>query len=382
MSSPFTYKIFQHTAELPESWELITKKNIFLSKAYLEVLETAPPRNMCCFYIGLFNEEKLIGIALAQCLDLNQLQSFGERDRCLKTQIRNFVFKRFASHVLFIGNNMLTGQNAFAFLDGIPIQEALGTLNIAVKHLKTQLKGEKRQIHLTSIKDFNPNDIKLFETPEYSKHYVFTTQPNMIFSIKPNWYDEDDYVAALIKKYRDQYKRARKKIIGIEKRKMNLEAIVAQEDLIYELYYHVAKNAPFNTFFLPKNHFSVFKEKLKGDFLFYGYFENGKMIGFNTLIKNGNNLDTYFLGYDDTVQKQKLLYLNMLYDMIGYAIGKKYDHISFGRTALEIKSSVGAKPNEMFGLIEHSDRLINSIMSVIFPYLEPEMQWHERNPFL
>ena len=41
--------------------------------------------------------------------------NFGERDKCLKTSIRNFVFKNFASHVLFIGNNMITGQNGYSF---------------------------------------------------------------------------------------------------------------------------------------------------------------------------------------------------------------------------------------------------------------------------
>jgi hypothetical protein len=27
-------------------------------------------------------------------------------------------------------------------------------------------------------------------------------------------------------------------------------------------------------------------------------------------------MDTYFLGYDDSIQREKMLYLNMLYDMI------------------------------------------------------------------
>jgi hypothetical protein len=32
-------------------------------------------------------------------------------------------------------------------------------------------------------------------------------------------------------------------------------------------------------------------------------------------------MDTYFLGYDD-IQREKMLYLNMLYDMIAYSINK------------------------------------------------------------
>ena len=92
-------------------------------------------------------------------------------------------------------------------------------------------------------------------------------------------------------------------------------------------------------------------------------------------------MDTYFLGYDDNIQKEKMLYLNMLYDMLAYSINKGFKKIIFARTALEIKSSVGARPIKMFGLIEHSNSFLNKNMSRIFRYLEPETVWKERNPF-
>jgi hypothetical protein len=162
---------------------------------------------------------------------------------------------------------------------------------------------------------------------------------------------------------------------------MHLDDIIHYEETIYDLYFHVAKNAPINSFLLAKNHFRVFKEILKDQFLFYGYFLEGELIGFNTLIKNGNALDTYFLGYDSRLQSEKMLYLNMLYDMIAYSIHKGYETVIFARTALEIKSSVGAKPIKMYGFVEHSNPLLNRFMEPIFKYLEPEMHWHERNPF-
>jgi predicted N-acyltransferase len=203
----------------------------------------------------------------------------------------------------------------------------------------------------------------------------------MLFTVRENWKTEEDYVAALSKKYRDQYKRARKKTTGLVKKQLSLDEIIAQEDVIYDLYYHVAQSAPFNTFFLPKNHFAVFKEQLKDNFLFYGYFENEKLIGFNTLIKNGSDLDTYFLGYDDGIQREKMLYLNMLYDMIGYAIKEQFKTVIFARTALEIKSSVGATPLKMYGLMSHDNKLINNKLDFFFRYLEPETIWKERHPF-
>ncbi|TRX08299.1 peptidogalycan biosysnthesis protein [Flavobacterium gawalongense] len=381
MSTPYSFKIYNSTAQLPVQWNDLAVSTIFLSKKYLEVLEKTSPGNMVCHFIGIFENDILVGIALSQFLDLNKLESFGERDKCIKTAVRNFVFRNFGSHVLVIGNNMLTGQNSYALSDTIDKKRALQALNSATTELKKMFKSKGKKIHITTYKDFDKEEINHFAIPEFENDYQFSTQPNMVFAINGNWKSEQDYIDSLSKKYRDQYKRARKKANVIEKRKLHLEDIIALEDTIYNLYIHVAKNAPFNTFFLPKNHFRTFKEIFKDKFLFYGYFINEKLIGFNTLIKNGAVMDTYFLGYNESIQREKMLYLNMLYDMIAYSINKGFKEIVFARTALEIKSSVGAKPVKMYGFIAHSNPIVNSYMPKIFKYLEPETIWQERNPF-
>jgi len=376
LTTKYTYQIVSESQYLPNDWDSIAQANIFLSTKYLQVLESAAPANMKCQYIGIFNQEELIGIALAQFIDLSHLETYGERDKKLKTWVRNYLFSRFSSKLLFIGNNMLSGQNAFAVKNDALIPEVLKTLKNAVAELNQSFK-----IHLTSFKDFMPGDLPYFDQSAFKKDLKFTSQPNMIFEINPAWAHEDDYVMALTKKYRDQFKRSRNKASGIEKRKLTLDDIEDQQEIIYDLYMHVAENAPFNTFYLPKNHFYVLKEKLTDDFMLYGYFIDGKLIGFNTLIKNGKSLDTYFLGYDDKIQKEKMLYLNMLYDMIACGISLKFENIIFGRTALEIKSSVGATDTSMFGFMQHSQPLINQFLGRIFNYLEPETAWKRRNPY-
>lgn len=381
MNPSYSYKIYSSIDELPANWDDLATSTIFLSKKYLEVLEKSSPENMICHFIGIFKNDLLAGIAVSQFLDLNKLESFGERDKCIKTALRNFAFKNFCSNVLLIGNNMLTGQNAFAFSDEIDKKEAIRTLKTASLAINELFRSKGKKIHITSFKDFDEEEIKHFDILEFKNNYQFSTQPNMVFTINEDWKSEQDYINSLSKKYRDQYKRARKKADVIEKRKMHLADIIAYEETIYDLYIHVAKNAPFNTFFLPKNHFRTFKEIFHDKFLFYGYFIGEKLIGFNTLIKNGDVMDTYFLGYDESIQREKMLYLNMLYDMIAYSINKGFKEIIFARTALEIKSSVGAKPVKMYGFIAHNNPIINSQMPKIFSYLEPETLWQERNPF-
>jgi predicted N-acyltransferase len=381
LNPDFSFKIYSFTKDLPSNWDSLAINNIFLSKDYLTVLEQAAPKNMLCNFIGLFLKEELVGLALSQYIDLRDVHSFGERDYRLKTKVREIVFKNFSSNVLVMGNNMLTGQNGCCFDEKLSRQEGVILLKTVAEELKKIFNSNGKKIHLTIFKDFSKSEVEPFEIPEFKSFYKFTTQPNMLFQIRESWTTFDDYILDTSKKYRDQYKRARKKADGISKKKMSLEEITTYNSRIYQLYMNVAKNAPFNTFYLTEYHFVFLKKLLKDNFLFYGYFIGDELIGFNTLIKNGGDIDTYFLGYDEKYQREKMLYLNMLYDMIGYSINKGYKRIVFARTALEIKSSVGAKPFSMYGLIRHSNPLINLFVSKAFSYFEPKMEWKERNPF-
>jgi hypothetical protein len=376
-----TYKIFSSITQRPNTWDEVAHENAFLQTPYLKVLENAAPTNMQCFYIGIFKKSELIGVALAQYLDLNKLESFGERDKCIKTFIRNFIFKNFASHVLLLGNNMITGQNCYAFKKAIDYKTISELLIECATEIKNYFKKQNITIHIVSFKDFYQECALAFNEFGFKSIYEFNTQPNMVLELQNHWKNNEDYVLSFSKKYRDQYKRAHKKIEGIETRELSLEEIICKEERIYELYHYVAKNAPFNTFFLDKHHFSTFKKQCGKRFVLCGYFLNEKLVGFHTLLLNGSVLETYFLGYDEHVQKEKMLYLNMLYNMTKFGIENQFKKIIFGRTALEIKSSIGAKPVVMSGFIYHTNTWINKMLPKIFPNLEPTLVWQQRHPF-
>jgi hypothetical protein len=154
LNTPYSFKIYNATAQLPSNWDDLAVSTIFLSKKYLGILEKSSPENMVCHFIGLFENETLVGIALSQFLDLNQLESFGDRDKCIKTTVRNLVFRNFGSHVLVIGNNMLTGQNSFALSESIDKKKALQTLKSATSALEKIFQSKGKKIHITTYKDF------------------------------------------------------------------------------------------------------------------------------------------------------------------------------------------------------------------------------------
>lgn len=373
----YTFKKYKSSSEIPSDWNtVIGQHNIMLSKEYFETLETSSPENMNCFYVGFFSADELIGGALFQYLNFIEHKTF-QKDEVF-CDVKNFVAKKFSKNVMILGNNMLTGQNGFYFdASKITIDQVIPLLDEAVQDMQRQ----EGKTSLIIYKDYQASFVKYFQGKDHQSFYRFSVQPNMILRLKENWLTFEDYLNAFSTKYRTRAKTAKKKIVGIEKSEMNLDEIKNHQKEMNLLYQNVAENAPFNTFFLTENHFESMKESLKENFKVFGYYLNAKLIGFYTLILNGKDIDTYFLGYDKGLQKEKQIYLNMLLDMVEFGIDKKFNRIIFGRTALEIKSTIGAQPVEIFGLIKHNNSLINLFMEKIFTSLNPAVEWIQRKPF-
>ncbi|AYN00204.1 peptidogalycan biosysnthesis protein [Chryseobacterium sp. 3008163] len=373
----YTFKKYKSSSEIPNNWnEVIGQHNVMLSKEYFVTLQTSCPENMRCFYVGFFTDNQLIGGALFQYLNFIEHKTF-QKDEAF-CNVKNFVAKQFSKNVMILGNNMLTGQNGFYFdTEKITIDQVIPLLDEAVQEMQRQ----EGKTSLIIYKDYQESFIKYFQGKNHQSFYKFSVQPNMILRLKENWLTFEDYLNAFSTKYRTRAKSAKKKITGIEKSEMNLQNIKIHQKEMNLLYQNVAENAPFNTFFLTENHFESMKESLKENFKVFGYYLNEKLIGFYTLILNNKDIDTYFLGYDKELQKEKQIYLNMLLDMVEFGIKEKFNRIIFGRTALEIKSTIGAEPTEIFGLIKHNNLLINQFMEKIFKSLNLAVEWIQRKPF-
>lgn len=375
----YSTQIKLNTNEISDTWNDIANSDIFLSTSYLKSLEEGIPSNMQLFFIEVYSTEKLVGIAIVQYIEIKQLSTLGERDPWLHKSLRNFCLKKFCPGVLVIGNNLLTGNHGFSHSQNVDPNLFLESIENSLKNIQNQLKIQKKKASMITWKDYTFPDYSSFFKPK--KYVTLQAQPNMIFHVKKQWKDFESYKAALHKKYRQQLQRAQRKIVHLEKKKLDLNWIKHNEEQLHALYYAVAENAPFNTFILPKNHFSALKNQLNDQFYLYGYFDKDVLIGFSTLIANGKQMDTYFLGYNPQVQKNYLLYLNMLYDMVAFSINQGFEKIIFGRTALEIKSSIGAEPEEVIGWMQHQKPFIHRNLAKITKWVEPKATWTVRHPF-
>lgn len=172
-----------------------------------------------------------------------------------------------------------------------------------------------------------------------------------------------------------------KKFEGIERRELTLDEIIQELPVIFRLYRDVAKNAGFNMVDLTPDYFVGMKAEFGEYFRLYGYFREGKMVAFYSTIQNHKELEAHFIGYEKSLNHEYQLYLNMLYDFIRLGIDSRSSSVIFARTALEIKSSVGAVPRPLWNYVRHQNNFANRFTGTILECLKPVEIWQQRHPF-
>ncbi|WP_341215575.1 GNAT family N-acetyltransferase [uncultured Wocania sp.] len=381
------YKIYNSVNQLPNSWDALSNNDIFLKTDFLKGLELSSPKNITSYYLGVFKAEKLVGIAIIQRVEMYADDIFrNNRSPTIKQLAKQLVSKIIKGNALIVGSLMHTGQHGIYFdTQHISPKEYLNQLEKALHDLIAKIKSEyNKKIRIIAFKDYFENDA-IHNSSEFFKTnnlYKVQVQPNMVLPILDAWKMPEDYVSSFNKKYKRRYKTARKKASSIACKELNKEFIKNNSETLFDLYETVSDNAGVNSFKLHKLHFYNLKVSLGEKFKVFGFFLNEELVGFYTLILNNDVLETYFLGYNKDLQQKYQMYLNMLFNMAFFGIENNFKTIVYARTAMEIKSSIGAKPNIMHVYLKHTNNFIaNTVLKCIVKYMNPIRKWEERHPF-
>ena len=87
------------------------------------------------------------------------------------------------------------------------------------------------------------------------------------------------------------------------------------------------------------------------------------------------------MGMDEGKCKPIHLYQHMLYDVISHGMENRFHRLHFGRTAPEIKSTVGAVPSPMYGYVKHFSPAFNYLMVRTFTARLKPKEYIIRDPF-
>jgi len=136
-------KIYRKAEELPESWNALAVKDVFLKTDFLKGLELSIPANISAYYVGVFKNQTLVGMAVVQRVQMYADDIFRKTSsNPLKQVAKQLVSKIVKGNALIVGNLMHTGQHGMYFNNHMILQaDYLNQLEQALEALKTEIKS-------------------------------------------------------------------------------------------------------------------------------------------------------------------------------------------------------------------------------------------------
>jgi hypothetical protein len=375
-----------------EHWdEVLQGRNIFLDTKYLRTLDSISKKKFQSRYVIIYNHSEPFAIAYFQVIDF-QASAFGDLVDSKVNTIKSKRAQLFGQYLdnnkdevvmrlLTCGNNIVSGEHAFLFKDKMPKQAEFKIIEDLIERVgsKEKLRGK---VSAVLVKDFESPLLKKAKCFFSEDKYIeFSVEPNMIIDIPDNVNSLNEYIALFSKKYRNRAKGILKNAAKMTIKVLNETELKAENKNIYKLYEQVYNNAKFKLIKLPETYFLDFKKNFPDRFDVTAYYYENKLVAFTSGIEVTEScLEAHYIGFDYEINKEIDLYQNILYNFLEQAIKTKKKRLNLGRTAGEIKSTVGARAQELTCYIKPQNTVSKLVLKPFINFLQPS-DWVPRNPF-
>lgn len=355
-----------------------SKQTLIQTSQWRKSLAACPPEHMETGQLVFIQQEQVIAALPFQLIDA----PFGE----LNGQVSQLALTLLSAAPYFAtwkNNQKVVRILLIGDLLVSDTEHHQGISTTLLDHAVCWLEKQESQhgtVALKVLKEFSEQDRESVQNFSALGYHPVETEPEMILYLDNSWQKITDYTEAMKTKYRRRYKSARKKGKNIRVRTLDLTELQQDHQKLQCLLDNVMKN---NVFCLAPEKTLLYvqmKKELQQDFIFRVYEIDGTPIGFSTAIRTNEELIAHRVGLDYAYNQTHKLYQNMLYDHIEVAISLRCKRINYGRTALEIKSAVGAEPKPLFFLIKHPSWMANQALRWIL-YATPRAKWIQRHPF-
>lgn len=358
----------------------------WLKRDVLRVIEEHGPENILPRYAIIFQGDTPVAALAAQVVTVNgdRLQSTEKTTaaslakRLLKSA-KTAATKKIKQRMLVGGNLLCWGFHGIAFAPGINPELVWPAVSEALYRIR---RSEKLtgQTNLVMVKDITAAQTEAQAMRTFS-YRALETEPNMVLEIGKSWRSYDDYLAALDSKYRSNAKSQIKKLAAAGCILERLADVAAHADRLHALYLAVQGKAAVRLVTVPATYLPNLAASLGDDFRCHVVRREGELLGFVTTLRDGETAIAYYIGFDQAAAAEGIpIYLRLLHATIGDAIEWGCRRLSLGRTALEPKAAMGAKPEPMSVWMRHRIPAINWVVRGLLdsvPHDEPP----DRNPF-
>lgn len=367
-------------------WEQLgCTQNLYFHPNYLQAIEQHHEQIYFSYIVLLDSQQHPIAFATIQIVDFyldsvqNGLQSTIEKIKCIGRKLR-LISEEKPLKILTCGNTFVSGEHGIYIKSDQNKKSIIKDLAKAILHFVNANTQLKKDISAFMLKDFIKESLFITDELHDYNYYSFNVEPNMLLKIDLEWESFDDYLAAMKTKFRVKAKKAMKQSSSLRVEQItttNIDTILAEMTALYK---KVSDKAEFNLGDFNLHTYKDLKAQLGEQYVLKSYWLEDKFVGFLSGVINQNTLDAHFVGIDYQLNKTYAIYQRMLYDYIRVAIDRKLEYINFGRTASEIKSSVGAEPQDLTIYLRHKNSIPNRILSLFLKRIEPT-PFQQKFPF-
>tara|TARA_B100001094_G_C18124907_1_gene768954 strand:+ start:259 stop:1458 length:1200 start_codon:yes stop_codon:yes gene_type:complete len=348
-----------------KQWDDFSNQNIYLSYNYLSEIESAHCQSMDFRYILFYKEGKPVAKAMLQIIDFKFLANLKNSESKRKKFLSNLLKEDSSLRIMICGSAFSNGENGFDYNSKVlSIEDAYSGLATGIYRTRRSDKING-QTSVVLLKDFWPESKK--EVTQFKKfdYRSFEIEPNMVIDINNCWTSIDDYLKSLTSKYRSKAKSVFKKSKLLKMKNLEIDDLKKHNERLAELFQNVYSKSDFKLIKFESESFIKLKVNLGEKLIVKGCFKEDLLVGFSFSILNQGFLDFNYVGIDYEHNRDLAIYQRMMYDQISIAIVNKCSKLQLGRTASEIKSSLGAIPLEMKILIRHRNSLSNKLIKPI-----------------
>ena len=357
-------------------WEKVTSHDsLFLSRRYLRVLEDAGPDNLRQRYALIFRDKEPVAAIAAQSVTVSMA-------RLRSKSSKNIPLDRHEEKMLVCGNLLSWGMHGISFAPNVEHEPLWPAVAEAIYRLRRvdKLFGDTAFVMVKDIPDAYASSATALSRFSYRE---LETEPNMVLEISPQWKSYDDYLASLTSKYRKQCKQIDKEVeaAGCTVEEIKSDEIARHAEQLHALYLQTHKNARLRLVTLPVAFLPTLAAELGDDMRFTVLKKADSLLGFVTTVKDGETAVGYYIGFDRQANADIPIYFRLLQAVIGHAISLGCTRLSLGRTALEPKARLGARPDPMRIWIRHRLPMLNLIVRGLLHTIDDHEEPPERNPF-
>jgi len=388
--SNYTFTCYDEIKNVTEiEWSKAMKnKNVFLSHSYLSVLHKEKSEHFRFRYVIIYNRKTPIGVVYFQINDF-PASLFGELIEKQITELKSkktSVFQRYINHnedetimrLVTCGNNFISGEHGF-YID-VNSKKTVFKLVEGVIDCVSRAEKLRGKISAILVKDFYEEGFGDKDCWYCSRFKHFNVEPNMIIDLPKGVSNLTEYINCFSKKYRNRAKRILSASSTLTKKRLSNEEISFYKSTMYSLYTQVFNQAKFKLAHLSSNYFEDVVNANTNSFYVDAWFLEDKMLSFACGFCLENEVEAHYIGFDYVYNREFELYQTILYSFIEQAILMQKSKINLGRTASEIKTTVGAKPHELLCYIKPQNTVSKLILKPFMQFLQPT-EWVPRNPF-